>query len=680
QGDTEAARAEVQAPRDVTYRDAVEVAPGMSAEAAQLNLAPAQLAARGPASPSQVAPPLRASFAQSSQAQESPSASRAVIAGRRSLTVPVVTSGPGLPGPATPVDLISRASGGSAQPAIDVDASTGQQGSQQQAEAPALSLDGLGLSAIALAAQPSRDATRPGRNLGAAVSQAQDLGAARPASLPQLSSSATEQPAVVASRQGNSGFVEPQRASLPSIALADEVPTIEAAMPGNLDENLAAEAAPSLSLDVSVLAAGPSRTTSQRGQRPSRPGRWTTGSVASAPAQPAIRPLAAVIALAASLPEADASEYEHTPYRTRFGDAKVAALAEHGGSVETEQAVAAGLAYLARLQNSDGFWGSTDDYDEKYGHVSVGKTGLAMLAFLGAGHSPNTSREHAQVSALARDFLLSVQDEATGHFGYSSSYSHAIATYALSECYALTSNDKLRQPLERAVAWIVSQQDRRTNRKRLGGWGYYYPDGRVFDSWPRTSVTSWQVMALESAQLAGLEVPSRVFADARTFLLNAQDSGRQEFYYSRDPGRLNGAYPYLPGSTPAGLFALSLLGEDIRSETYAPNVSFLLDRAPTRFRKASSARFVQQAEGNLYFWYYASLALFRHGGEPWDAWNQHLQDTLLPNQRADGSWNPISLYADYAGDHGRDRSYTTAMCVLTLEVYYRYFTPLLEVR
>ena len=30
-----------------------------------------------------------------------------------------------------------------------------------------------------------------------------------------------------------------------------------------------------------------------------------------------------------------------------------------------------------------------------------------------------------------------------------------------------------------------------------------------------------------------------------------------------------------------------------------------------------------------------------------------------------------------AGDSRRDRSYTTAMCVLSLEVYYRYFTPLL---
>ena len=36
--------------------------------------------------------------------------------------------------------------------------------------------------------------------------------------------------------------------------------------------------------------------------------------------------------------------------------------------------------------------------------------------------------------------------------------------------------------------------------------------------------------------------------------------------------------------------------------------------------------------------------------------------------------------ANFAGDDDSDRAYSTAMCVLTLEVYYRYFTPLLEVR
>ena len=41
------------------------------------------------------------------------------------------------------------------------------------------------------------------------------------------------------------------------------------------------------------------------------------------------------------------------------------------------------------------------------------------------------------------------------------------------------------------------------------------------------------------------------------------------------------------------------------------------------------------------------------------------------------TWAPIDVYADEAGDSETDKSYTTAMCVLCLEVYYRYFTPLL---
>jgi hypothetical protein len=87
---------------------------------------------------------------------------------------------------------------------------------------------------------------------------------------------------------------------------------------------------------------------------------------------------------------------------------------------------------------------------------------------------------------------------------------------------------------------------------------------------------------------------------------------------------------------------------------------------------------VNRVRGNLYFHYYATLALRRHGGEAWRRWNADLQPLLLENQAADGSWLPISIYAEYAGDTSRDRSYTTAMCVLMLEVYYRYFTPLLE--
>ena len=38
----------------------------------------------------------------------------------------------------------------------------------------------------------------------------------------------------------------------------------------------------------------------------------------------------------------------------------------------------------------------------------------------------------------------------------------------------------------------------------------------------------------------------------------------------------------------------------------------------------------------------------------------------------------VRFYArTFAGDDQENRSYSTALCVLTLDIYYRYFTPLL---
>ncbi len=272
----------------------------------------------------------------------------------------------------------------------------------------------------------------------------------------------------------------------------------------------------------------------------------------------------------------------------------------------------------------------------------------------------------------AIDFLLAVQDEGHGHFGYTSSYGHAIATYALAEAYALTADPRLREPLEHAVERIESEQLHSRDARIDGGWGYYYPDGRTYDRWPRVSVTVWQVMALESAQLGGIEVRSEVFDDAKDFLVKSWDRDHGAYRYSHDPSRLGGDYPILPGSTPAALFALSLLGEETDSNRYREARRFVLDRAPEEYRFRGNDNFVFRARGNLYFWYYGTLALFRSGGSEWQRWNTAMKECLLPAQQEDGSWEPISIYAEYAADSRRDRTYTTAMCVLTLEVYYRY--------
>ena len=75
---------------------------------------------------------------------------------------------------------------------------------------------------------------------------------------------------------------------------------------------------------------------------------------------------------------------------------------------------------------------------------------------------------------------------------------------------------------------------------------------------------------------------------------------------------------------------------------------------------------------NVYYWYYATLALYQHGGEPWTRWNAKIRDRIVGLQCSSGhqtgSWEPDgSLYGAKGG-----RIYCTTLAALTLEVYYRY--------
>ncbi len=364
----------------------------------------------------------------------------------------------------------------------------------------------------------------------------------------------------------------------------------------------------------------------------------------------------------------------------RAGDAKLRALRDYGGTEASEAAVRNGLAYLARIQHDTGAWGDPDYRHRKYGYVDVGKTALCALAFLGSGHTPQSKTRYSDVTTRAIRFLLS-QQNARGHIGRGASYGHGIATYALAEAYAMTRDPSLRAPLMRAVGRILDAQN--LDRGRLetyGGWGYFYAGDRVWDDWPRASVTAWQVMALKSARLGGIAVPDEALAAARAYLRNAYDREAGSFRYSHDPDRLRSAFRTLPGSTPASMFALLILGEDPGTERIRQGTRYVMDRIPTTYQRTGDRAFVLQAKGNLYFWYYATLALFTTQGDAWTTWNAHLRDLLVGAQCPDGSWLPISPYARYANDNRRDRSYTTALCVLMLEVYYRYVTPLLTHR
>lgn len=365
-----------------------------------------------------------------------------------------------------------------------------------------------------------------------------------------------------------------------------------------------------------------------------------------------------------------------TAYSNRFGPAKVKALEKFGGTEDTERAVAAGLAYLARIQNHDGSWGNREQWDEKYGRVHVGKSALCLLAFLGAGHTHRSGTLHSITVRNVIEHLLSLQDD-DGAFGSSSAYGHGITTYALCECYGITKDERLLRPVERGLSWIIDHQGPRKDRKNRGGWGYFSPGLQPEDDYARVSVSSWMVMALESARLSGVDVPQATLTRASEYLAESWDAQNNWFRYNQKPSRLRSAWPTLPASTPAGAFSMMLVGVPASDERVQRAAEFTAERRPTDYKRYSDDEFVLNGSGNVYFWYYGTLCCFLTGGEVWERWNASLRKILPAAQSTDGSFAPIDVYARYAGDTDRDRSYTTAMCVLCLEIYYRYFTPLL---
>ena len=80
----------------------------------------------------------------------------------------------------------------------------------------------------------------------------------------------------------------------------------------------------------------------------------------------------------------------------------------------------------------------------------------------------------------------------------------------------------------------------------------------------------------------------------------------------------------------------------------------------------------EKTEGGflLYAWYYITQAMFQGGGSNWDYWNRQIRDTVVKNQFEDGHWMPPPKSGETKSV--AEPVYATTLCVLILEVYYRY--------
>ncbi|MBX3380366.1 MAG: hypothetical protein KF805_09725, partial [Phycisphaeraceae bacterium] len=127
-----------------------------------------------------------------------------------------------------------------------------------------------------------------------------------------------------------------------------------------------------------------------------------------------------------------------------------------------------------------------------------------------------------------------------------------------------------------------------------------------------------------------------------------------------------GRYSYVRGGpasaamTAEAMFVQQILGHSRDEARMKESAAFIL-REPPKWDGAAPT----------YHWYYATLALFEQQGEAWEKWNRALSPILVENQRRDGSaagsWDPQDEWSRLGG-----RLYQTAVCTLSLEVYYRY--------
>ena len=333
---------------------------------------------------------------------------------------------------------------------------------------------------------------------------------------------------------------------------------------------------------------------------------------------------------------------------------RVDMIRREGGTTLTEAAVARGLQWMASHQNDHGSW-STHAFHRAQGcrrrcngtgslaSESAG-TSLCLLPFLGAGQTHFTGRYKDVVSQGLR-WLIDHQREdgdlRADTVGQAGMYCHGQATIVLCEAYGLTRDETLRGPAQKAIDFIVAAQH------PGGGWRYY--PGEDGD----TSVVGWQIMALQSARAAGLDVPDATIELAGHYLdtVSSQEGAR---------------YAYRPNQrathvmTAEALLCRMYMGWKRNEPAMQDGLDYLIDRHPPRAN-----------DFNIYYWYYGTQAFHHAGGRAWKKWNKRVRDILVQTQRTSGhragSWDPDGPHASVGG-----RLYVTALATCTLEVYYRH--------
>ena len=325
----------------------------------------------------------------------------------------------------------------------------------------------------------------------------------------------------------------------------------------------------------------------------------------------------------------------------------------NGATPASEAAVEAALAYLARHQRNNGSWtvrfeegpcqGECDHGGMDKDPHEIAATGLALLCFMGAGHTIHAGEYSDQVSRGIY-FLIQNLKIQSGRGTWLTSvaksemYEHGIATLAICEALQMTSDVSLNDSCQAAINHIIYAQH------TDGGWDYH----------PKSpgdlSIVGWQVLALKSAVGAKLEVNAETVRGIDRFL-RQHSKGEFMFVYR------NGLKP-TASMTAIGTLMRIFRGRPKTDPTIIKAIEYLAKEGPS--------------PKDVYYNYYGTQVLFQVGGKQWKDWNARMREYLINSQEKDGHMAGSWWFPGDSSNQTGGRLYVTAMACLTLEVYYRY--------
>lgn len=376
---------------------------------------------------------------------------------------------------------------------------------------------------------------------------------------------------------------------------------------------------------------------------------------------------------------------------------RMSMLKKYGADNRTEEAVEKALVWLRDNQNEDGTWGT-----DKNTRMRIPLTCFATLTFLAHGETP-ASQKYGPCMIRAIKKMVEWPNTMGAYLPPGDNYAHPIAAYTLSEIYGVTRIPRVKEAMDKTVEVVIN------NINKNGSYAYWYdrvPQIRSRDpitgkiskgTTPQPpsdlSFAGWNYQALKSALSAGCELPGLETAIDMSLKGLRMHCNEKEGGFSLGPG----GKPDI-GMTSLGILCMGLLGDGDSKECrkslewLKKNYDKGLRTCSWKYDKVVCEEYNKSFTYAIYTWYYQTQMLFqasRGQGSLWNNWNNAFGKTLIDEQNQDGSWltpaekygksilDPKKSNAEWLFNSDMDdpkdlKTYATAMCTLSLEVYYRY--------